>query len=264
MDLDALLQYVPAFVLVFFRLAGMMVFAPLLGSTRIPRRLKVLLGLILAMAITGGIAKPVAMPQTSWGLALGIGGEIIFGVAMGMVMNFVFIAAQWAGEMIGQQMGLNMSEVLDPQFGAQGSLIGDLYFMLTLVIFISPPVNGHHAMLRGIRASFDALPLLSVGMNAGIFDMVLGMFTAGTILAIQLAAPMLVTMLCVDLALGFIGKTIPQINIMTAGMSVKSIIGILVLIVGLLVTGNVLSGALEDSMHKAQSAWSTPAASAEH
>src|SRR5688572_1576074 len=141
------LQLVPTYVLVFFRLAGMTLFAPLFGSARIPRRVKVLLVAVLALGITGGVA-PAQFPLSTWDLAVAIGGEMGFGLAMGMVLSLVFVAAQWAGEMIGQQMGLNLGEVFDPQFGSSGSVLGDLYFMLTLVIFLS--VGGHRAMLRGV------------------------------------------------------------------------------------------------------------------
>src|SRR3954468_4399740 len=89
-----------AFVLVVFRLAGMMLFAPLFGSTRIPRRVKALLVLILAMASTATFEKPVVLPESLWEVTAGIVGEMLFGLAMGMVLGFVFVAAQWAGEMI--------------------------------------------------------------------------------------------------------------------------------------------------------------------
>ena len=91
------------------------------------------------------------LPQTTWEIAIGIGGEICFGVAIGTILSFVFIAAQWAGDMIGHQMGLNISEVLDPQFGASGSIVGDMYFMLATVIFLA--VGGHRALLIGVRAT---------------------------------------------------------------------------------------------------------------
>src|SRR3954469_13680796 len=135
----------PGFALVFIRVAAMMVFAPLFGSAKIPKRVKALLAIMIALGVGQGIPLPQQMPQTTWEIAIGIGGEICFGLAMGTVMSFVFIATQWAGDMIGHQMGLNISEVLDPQFGAAGSLVGDMYFMLTLVIFLA--VGGHRTML---------------------------------------------------------------------------------------------------------------------
>jgi flagellar biosynthetic protein FliR len=213
----------------------------------------VLLAAVMAMAMAGAIHTPVRLPSNLYALTMGIGGEIVFGLTMGMVLSFTFMATQWAGEMIGQQMGLNMSEVLDPQFGQQGSIIGDMYFMMTLVIFLS--FNGHHAMLRGVNESFKSLPLLSVSMNMDLFKMMVGLTHAMTTLALQLAAPMLVTMLVIDVVLGFVSKTMPQLNLMTAGMSVRSMIGMLVLIVGVGMSSDVIRESVLDSMDVVRASW---------
>ncbi len=250
------LQFVPVFVLVVFRLAGMALFAPLFGSAKIPKRVRVMMVLIIAMGMTPSIARPVVLPDTPWELALGIGGEMAFGLAMGTVMSFVFVAVQWAGEIIGQQMGFNLSEVFDPSFGAQGSLIGDAYFMLTLVVFLV--VGGHRAMLQGVFASFKILPLLSPGIDESLMHMMAGLFMSATVLAIQLAAPMLVATLVVDLVLGLIGKTMPQMNVMTLGITLRTVVGMLVVFIGLGLTVQVIRGAVLDSMMKVWDGWTTP------
>ncbi len=240
--LDQALNFVPVYVLVLFRIAGMMIWAPMLGSARIPKRIKAMMACVLALGIAQGLTLSVQIPSTPWGLALAIGGEIIFGAAMGMIVSFIFVAGQWAGEIIGQQMGLNLGQTFDPQFGASGSMIGDLYFFLTLLVFML--INGHHAMIRGVHDSFAAVPLLSVGMTGDLLNLLIGLFHGATLLAMQLAAPMLVTMLVVDVVLGFVGKTVPQLNIMTAGISLRSLVGLFVLIVGLSLTSSVIRDAL--------------------
>jgi flagellar biosynthesis protein FliR len=247
------LAYVPVFVLVVFRLAGMMLYAPLFGSARIPRRIKAAIVLVLALGMAPGLSPPVVLPQTPWELALGIGGELAFGLAMGMVMSFVFIAVQWAGAMIGQQMGLNMSEVLDPAMGGGGSIIGDLYYMMTLVVFLS--VGGHRMMLQGVRESFDLLPLLSVGMNQSLLDLLTRLLEGATVLAMQLAAPVLVTMLVVDLVLGLIGRAVPQMNVMAMGLSLRAAAGMVVIIVALTLGVRVMRTSVEQSMLDAWNGW---------
>lgn len=247
-----LLDDIPTYVLVFFRVAGLMLSAPLFGSAKIPRRVKLLLAIVLAYGLSGGVVRP-PWPATAWMLALGVGGELIFGLAMGMALSFTFIAVNWAGEIIGQQMGMNLGEVFDPQFGKQASLVGDLYFMLALAVFLL--CNGHHAMLKGIRTSLEVLPLLSVGMSQGVLDLLLDLLKAATLLAMQMAAPMLLTMLVVDLALGFIGKTMPQINVMSAGISMKTAIGIGVLLAGLTITSDTIRESFVDSMESVRAAW---------
>lgn len=256
--LQSALQFVPVFVLVVFRLAGLTLYAPLFGSARIPRRVKALLILVLALGMARGVPVPRELPTTVWELTVGIAGEMAFGLAMGMVMSFVFVAIQWAGEIIGQQMGFNLSETFDPQFGAQGSLMGDLYFMLSLVVFLL--VGGHRLMLEAVRASFDLLPLLSLGIDRPLLDLLVGLFEGATVLAFQLAAPMLVTMLVVDLALGLIGKTVPQMNVMATGLSLRSAVGIVVVIVGLTLTVRVMRESVARSMMDAWNGWTTPAA----
>jgi flagellar biosynthetic protein FliR len=252
--LEFLQPLVSTFVLAFFRIAGMMLFAPLFGSSRIPRRVRVMLALVLAMSVTPSI-KPVVLPESTWELTAGIAGEMAFGLAMGMIQSFTFIAAQWAGEIVGQQMGFNLSEVFDPQFGAQGSIIGDMYFMLTLVIFLT--IGGHHAMLLGLRDSFQHLQLLSLWVDGSLFTTLIDFFQAATKLALRLAAPMLVTMLVVDLALGLVGKIMPQMNVMAMGMSLRSALGLIVVILGLTVTNAAISDGLFQAMDSVRQAWMT-------
>jgi flagellar biosynthetic protein FliR len=256
MPLDAALSYVPVFVLVLFRVAGFMLFAPLFGSARIPKRVRTLLAVILSMGMTSSVKQPPQLPGDYFSLAMVIGGEICFGLAMGMVLSFVFIA-EWAGEIIGQQLGFNIAETFDPQFGASSSMIGDMYYMMTLVIFLA--IGGHRQMIRGIRDSFDTLPLMSVAIDHSILDLVVRTFATATMLALRLAAPVLVTMLIVDMTLGFLGKTMPQMNVMTMGLSIKAMVGLAVLIIGLLMysTPAVLQNALEDSINTVRLVWGT-------
>jgi flagellar biosynthetic protein FliR len=154
---------------------------------------------------------------------------------------------------MGQQMGMNIAETFDPQFGRGGSLVGDMYSMLTLITFLI--IRGHHAMIQGLAASFDSLPLLSVGMTKGLFEVFLGLLTSATVLAVKVASPMLVTMLVVDVALGMIGKSVPQINVMNAGLTLRSGLGMGVLIVGLMLTNEIMRGALFDSVSTITNVW---------
>jgi flagellar biosynthesis protein FliR len=65
-------------------------------------------------------------------------------------------------------------------------------------------------------------------------------------------------MLIVDLALGCIGKAMPQMNVLTAGLSIRSLLGLGVLIVGLTMTVNVLSESLWSAMKFVQVRWTAP------
>lgn len=255
MDLQAILNLIPVYVLVFVRVAAMTIYAPMLGSGEVPKRVRAMICIVLAFAVAQGVAPPVA-PVSSMGmLVVGMIGEIAFGLAIGMILSFFFVAAQWSGQIVGQQMGLNLSEVFDPQFGSQGSVVGTLYYMLTLVVFLS--INGHRAMIIGLRDSFTSVPLLSVGISRNMLDVFISLFQGATELALRMASPVLLTMVVVDIALGFVGKTMPQLNIMSAGLSIRVVLGMLVLMLGIGLTTQVMRKELWDGMESVYRLYST-------
>jgi flagellar biosynthetic protein FliR len=253
MPYDVLFQPVSLFILVFFRVAGMMMVAPLFGSGRVPQRVRLLFALVVALGMMPAVPASTALPDSPWVLAGGIASELVFGLAIGTALSFIFIALSWAGEIIGQQMGLGIGAVFDPQSGMSGSAVGDLYFMLTLAIFMI--IGGHRVFLRAVFSTFETVPLLSAGITPGVFAMVVGLLSASTSLAIQLAAPILVTMLVVDVVLGFLSKTVPQINILSAGLSLRAVVGLAVLLLGLAATSELVRNSLVDALEQLSAAW---------
>ena len=256
MDLTTLTTFPQQFALVFFRIAGLMVFAPLIGSARIPKRVKLMFAGVLTLAMAGSMPTPVAIPSEPWLLALGLGGELAFGLLLGTVLSMVFVAAQFAGGVAGQQMGFNLAGSFSPQNDMGNAPLSDLYFVLTLMLFLA--MNGHHAMMLGVRNSFDYLPPLSVGIDMHLLEIVTGMTMSATTLAVRVAAPVSVAMLVVDLSLGMVGKTIPQMNLMSVGLSLRALAGLLIVILGLGLTATVLSHALNDAVTIAENVWMPP------
>ncbi|MGA2497576.1 MAG: flagellar biosynthetic protein FliR [Tepidisphaeraceae bacterium] len=246
MPIESLLSFVPAFVLAFFRMAGMMLAAPILGGGRVPTRVKLIMALVMALAATPMIRLPDGLPLSEWQLAAGIAGELVFGLAIGVMLNLSFIAVNWAGDIIGQQMGLGIGQVLDPQSGQSGAVVGDLYFMFTLVLFLI--VGGHRAFFAGVLGSFRTLPPLSLGMDTNLLDVVIGLLSSATTMAMRLAGPILVTMLVIDVVLGFLGRTMPQLNILTAGLSLRTVVGMIVLVLTLATASDAIRESLFTSL----------------
>ena len=194
MSLDQALAIIPTFVLVAFRIGGMMIFAPLFGSAKVPKRVKTFFTLVLALGVTASVQVRPKIPDSPWDLALGIGGEIMFGLLIGTVISLVC-------------------------------------------------------------ASFRALPLLSIGVDRSMLDLLTQLFEATAILAMRLAAPVLVTMLVVDLCMGVIGKTMPQMNVMSVGLTLRIIVGILVVALGVALTGNVIEQSLRGALSIVEGKW---------
>ena len=256
MPVEATFNFLIAYVLAFFRLAGLMISAPVFGSTRVPKRVKLLFALVATIAMGSALPAVVDLTPNIGTLTFAVAGEMIFGMAMGSIVSFTFIAAQWAGEMIGQQIGFNLSEVFDPQYGQAGSLVGDLYFMLTLIVFLA--IGGHRTLIDAVYGSFKTVPLLSLGFDKALFDTFVQVFTTATTLAMRLAAPMFFTMLIVDLAMGCIGKAMPQFNIMSAGLPIRSMLGMLVLAGGLVISSGAIKESLQDDLEIVATYFRTP------
>src|SRR4051812_28537094 len=128
-EIQRAIAFVPTFAAVVLRGGALFVFAPLFGSGRIPKKTKAMLALVMSACLAATL-RPIGFPPTIWALAAAAAGEILFGLAMGMVLSWVFIAAQWAGEIIGQQLGFTLGAVFDPQYGGAGSVVSDLLYML--------------------------------------------------------------------------------------------------------------------------------------
>jgi flagellar biosynthetic protein FliR len=245
------------FLLALVRVGTVLALVPAFGGIHVSRRLRALLAIALTLGLMPAIAHPPAVGQGDGAMLVALGGELVIGAAMGLALAMVFAAAQWAGEMIGLQMGLNLGETFDPQNGAHGSVLGQAYFLFTVVVFFA--VGGHHALIRALAGSFDRLPLMSFPDGAGVLNLLVGMLTSATHLAIQLAAPTFITMLIVDLVLGMLSKTIPQLNLMSVGMPIRAVVGLVVLAAGFALTAGVIRGAISDSFGAVESAWTSVA-----
>jgi flagellar biosynthetic protein FliR len=249
--LSAAMAYLPPLA----RVGAVLAVAPPFAAVAVPVRVRTLIAMALTIGLLPAVSNSNASPESLGGLALGVAGEVMIGLAMGMSLALVFTAAQWAGGLITQQMGLSLSEMYDPRGGSDGQTgsLGQMYWILTVVVFMG--ANGHHALLRGIAASFQTVPVMTISSGGPIVTLMVGLLQSATGLAIQLAAPVFVTMLVVDLALGMVGRTVPQLGMMTAGVTVRSIAGLIVLIAGMALTAGVVQGAAVNWVQVVQSSF---------
>ena len=153
--------------------------------------------------------------------------ELSLGLVLGLGVLIVITGVQLAGELVDQQTGIALGDVFNPGFEMNGTATGQLMFMLaTLVLLL---VNGHVLMLLSLLETFQLLPLGGSHLNAATIQDVVLLLQPALILALQVAAPMLATMSLVALSMGFLGHTVPQINVLVVGFPVRALINITVL-----------------------------------
>lgn len=210
--------------LVFVRVGGVLLAAPLFGHGSVPVRVRVLLAAVLAWALSalapGTLPPNVEEPAA---LMVAVGVEVCAGLALGLAAQFIFWAVQFAGEVIGFQMGLSMAQIYNPVEGGYANPLGRLLNLSFLLIFLL--IDGHHHVLQALVASFEVVPLAQAKVAAA-GPLLLGWMSALFSTALRLAAPFLVTILLVDAALGVFARVVPQADLFSMGLPLKLAVGL--------------------------------------
>ncbi len=227
------------------RLSGIILFAPFFGSVVIPARVKAILVLALTIMLYPAVEK-VIDPQvmTNWPM-LAIS-EFLVGAGMGIATNIVFEAVQLSGQVLGMQMGYSLVNLLDPQTQVDTTVMATFYQSIVMLLFLRMDV--HLWLLRAVGNSYRDVPPGTAHLSSLFTWSVVS--TVGEVfgLGVQIAAPVLSATLAADIILGLLGKSSPQMPLMLLGPAVKSILGILVLIVTLKYWPDLFRRLFMDSM----------------
>jgi flagellar biosynthetic protein FliR len=233
-DAIILLQYQLAlFLLIFVRISGMLLIAPIFGSRNIPGPMKAGLSLFLTLTVLPLLAAGPGptIPQTLIPYIFLLGSELLFGLIIGFASSLVFSAVQMTGSLLDMQVGFGVVNIFDPQVGQQVPLIGNFKYILALILFLT--VNGHHVLLTAIVDSFKLVPITGIVFNGLIAEVMVDMISGIFIFAVQITIPVLAAVIITDIALGILARTMPQMNVFVVGVPAKIIVGIFVLSVTL-------------------------------
>lgn len=234
MDAITLLQNQFALaVLIFVRISGIIIPAPIFGSRNVPRQIKAGLCLFLTLTVLPLLANQtgVIIPQTLAPYLFLVISELIFGLIIGFASSLIFSAVQMTGSLLDMQVGFGVVNIFDPQVGHQVPLIGNFKYILALFLFLT--LNGHHILLTAILDSFALVPVTGIVFTASITEMMINMFCELFVFAVKITIPVIAAVIITDLALGILARTMPQMNVFVVGVPAKIIVGIFVLSVTL-------------------------------
>ncbi len=235
----------PVFALVLFRIVGLLMTAPLVGSEMMPIRVRAALAMTLALVVF-----PLVAPQAPADLSLTtvvVGGvrELIIGAVCGLAVSILLMAAEVAGTLVGQQAGIGLGQVFDPAMGGEVSIMGQVFSIVLVTSFLI--VGGHRAMIAGLLDSYQATPLMAGVFDQSAVELLVEMLGASFLLAIRVAGPALTAMFLTMVALSFLSRTMPQLNILSVGFQVQTMVamgvmGLAVLAMQELLVGGVWQG----------------------
>ncbi len=217
------------FLLILMRLSGLFISAPIFASRQIPARIKVFIVLVLTLCLA--YIVPISVPEgftSAAVIAAALVMELIIGYTIGLVAYLVFSGMQLAGQIMDMQMGFGIVNVVDPLSGTQIPLMGNITQTFALLAFLA--VNGHYYLIQAVSDSYNVIPVLGLTMKEDLLAYLVFLSANMFVIAIKIAAPLVLAILTADIAMGFIGRTVPQMNVFLVGLPLKIIIGFLVLL----------------------------------
>jgi len=216
-----------SFVWPLARILGLIMVAPLFGHRSVPRQVKVGLGVFLAIIISPTLPPLPDVLLGSWqGLHILVQ-QLLIGIALGFVMRVVFAAFEMAGEIVGLQMGLGFASFFDPQSAGQTLVLSRFFNLLAMLVFLA--VNAHLLVVALLAESFATLPISTAPLTAEGFRGVANFGATLFVIGLQIALPLIAVLLMVNLALGILTRSAPQLNIFAIGFPITLGVGLIVL-----------------------------------
>lgn len=267
-DLSPLLPHLPVWALVLFRLTGIFMLAPLFGGTTIPTQFKVMLALGLSFCIYPTLLAPghpaavgvhhmlvQGLPVTS--MVGSVATELLIGVALGTGALLPMVGLQVAGQVVDQQMGIGLGGIYNPDLEEDSGVSGQFFYLLAMALFVI--LGGHRVLLSILVGTFETIPLGGFNPDARVTHLLLALLAGAFELALRVSAPVLCLVFLETVAMGFLSRTVPQLNIMSVGFPLRIMAVMGLLIVGVGITASTYIESLRRSLQMLEGFFLTPA-----
>lgn len=224
--IDLIAPHVVPFQLVLFRILGLVVAAPMISSLTIPFQTRILFAVLLAAAAYPMVpaSHQLAPDLDLFELLPLIVSESMIGIVMGMFVLLPIVGMQMAGQIMGYQMGLGLAQAYNPELDIDADVPGQLLFFVIMGVFLA--AGGLEAMFVALLRTFEHVPAGGFDFARPPLEAYVGVLGAATELAVRVATPVIGLLMLIQVAMGFIMKTMPQINVLSVGFPLKVIAGI--------------------------------------
>ena len=209
----------------FLRVLALFGAMPVLGQRGVPMRLRVALAFLIAVCAQASLPAMPVVPLDSATALLLLVQQMLVGLTLAFAARIVFAAIEFAGEVIGLQMGLNFAGFFDPMSGGQSTAVSRFFGVSVSWLFIV--INGHLLLISAVVQSFVAFP---VGPEPFAFLRAVRPEVWGAeifALGLWIALPMVAMLLFVNLVLGIVSRVAQQMNIFAIGFPITVGVGLL-------------------------------------
>ena len=209
----------------FLRTLALFTTAPVLSQRNVPLRVRVSLAFLIVICAQASLPEMPVIALDSPVAVMVVIQQVLIGATLGFAARIVFTAIEFAGELVGLQMGLNYAGYFDPTSGGQGTAVSR--FFGTTVAWLFIVINGHLLLIMALVQSFQAFP---VGPEPFAFLRALQPQVWGAEifkLGLWIALPMVTMLIFVNLVLGVISRVSQQMNIFAIGFPITLAVGLL-------------------------------------
>lgn len=232
-------------LLVIVRITALITIAPLFGDKRIPAILKIGLSVLIGALLIPVMDLQPAGYTTIAGFMLAVTLEVIVGITIGFVANILFMGVQFSGQLVSLQMGFAAAQLFNPSTENNVPVVGEFYYIVSILIYLA--IGGHGFLIEALQYSFTAIPLGGLSFDGSFFEFMTGLTADVFLIALKIAAPIFITILLTEIALGLIARLVPQMNIFIFGFPLKILAGMLMIAISMPIFGRVFQALLSTS-----------------
>lgn len=223
------------YLLVLVRVSIVLFMLPVFSTTMFPALCKAGLAMVISMLIYSVVpVDPSIFPRTVIGAGVLLLSEAMIGITLGLCVRTFFASIELAGQIIGFQMGFSMINVVDPQSGANISILEQIGFWVAILIFIC--LDGHHIMILALIESFKLVPPGSFVVHKILLTKVIKIGAEMFFLGIKIGAPVIAALLFTSGAFGLMAKFSPEMNVMIVAFPLKIFVGLVLFGLSLQIT----------------------------
>ncbi|MEA2100190.1 MAG: flagellar biosynthetic protein FliR [Campylobacterota bacterium] len=219
--------YIVGFILLFFRFAALFMATPIFAHQSIPMSVKPSMAFFFTIVFYSSM-PPLEIAINVPSIVVAILSELLFGLAIGLILQIAFNIITFAGGMISFMMGFSMASAIDPQSGISMPIISQYLSLMALMVLFS--IDMHHWILLFIDDSLKNIPLGGFILTKEFLNYTIqaaaNMFLVGFIIAF----PIIALSWLADIIFGMLMKTMPQFNLLVIGFPIKIMVAFSVLI----------------------------------
>lgn len=221
-----------AFFLVLTRVSVFLTLWPVLGTPNVPMYAKVLLSVLISMIIFPMIVwKQIFAEIQTEQLIVLIVREAMIAASLAFIAKCLFYIVEVCGQSVSMAIGLSNAQMMNPLAGNSSNVIEQFYYMMLALFFLS--INGHHYFVAALIKSFEIVPLSLEFIDLMNVAFLTGLIKEVFLVGVQLSAPVMISILVLNIAMGLVGRAVPQINVLITSIPVSILFGLAVMMVSL-------------------------------